>query len=114
MLSNARAIHADADAGLLEPAGKSQAGELTPLIGVEDIGLAVGQRLLEGVETEAGIKGIGQLPTEYVAAVPVDDSHQVHESLAQRAIGDIGAPDLVGRRDRVFCQQVGVDRMAGR
>ena len=91
------AIHTDANTLDLESAGEGLTGKLTTLIGVENTGFALYQSLIEGLKTKPGIEGIGQLPTEHVAAVPIDDSHQVHESLSQRIVGNIGAPDLIGR-----------------
>lgn len=67
------AVHADANTRDLESAGEVLTGELAALIGVEPIGLASPQGLIEGLETESGIEGVGQSPTEHVAAVPVDD-----------------------------------------
>ena len=48
----ARAVHGDGNPGVLEHGGEPQAGELTALVGVEDLGTAVA---LQGV-----CEGIGQ------------------------------------------------------
>lgn len=43
----APAIHGDGDLGVLEGVRELEAGELAPLVGVEDVGLAIsGQRLV--------------------------------------------------------------------
>ena len=113
MLSRARDVHADADAVLLEPPGEGPAGELAALIGVEDLRRARGQGLIQGLQAERRLQGVGQLPAEHVAAEPVDHCHQVHEALAQCAVGHIGAPDLVDAGDRQATQQIRIDGVLG-
>jgi hypothetical protein len=51
-------VHGDCDAGVLEHASELKAGELTALVGVEDLGPAVARhRLVAGLDAEAGIEG---------------------------------------------------------
>src|ERR1700676_3064378 len=57
------AIHTDGDAGFLEPPGEGFAGELTALIRVEDLRLAVlGQGFFKRLQTEGCVHRDRQLP----------------------------------------------------
>ena len=50
-------VHADGDPIILQRAGEVVAGELTALVGIEDLGPAVsGERLLERLDTKIGAK----------------------------------------------------------
>jgi hypothetical protein len=40
------------------------------------------------------IERVGQLPADDKAAEPVEDRHQVHESIHQRHIGDVSSPQF--------------------
>ena len=44
---------------LFQETGKRLAGELSALVGVEDIRLVLLESLLQGLDTEAGIQGVG-------------------------------------------------------
>ncbi len=60
----AGAIHADGHAVLLQQSGELAAGELAPLVGVEDGRYArTGDRLLDGVQAEIGGQRIGAATT---------------------------------------------------
>jgi len=81
--------HGDADFGVLEHLGEGIAGELAPLVGVEDLGFAVtSQGVFERGHAEIGIQCIGQPPGQKLAARPVQDCHQVEEAAPQRNIAD--------------------------
>ena len=59
----ALAVHADADAVSLKHRGECLAGELTALIGIEDLRPPVGgQGLLQRFDAKIGIQHIRQLP----------------------------------------------------
>src|SRR4051794_27202999 len=59
----ALAVHADLDVALLQHANKVIAGELAALIGVEDLRPSEpSQRLLQRLDTEVGVQGVGQAP----------------------------------------------------
>src|SRR5690606_7733501 len=68
-----------------------------------------GDRLLDGFDAEGGVHGDRYAPSQYAAAVPVDDRRQVDESAGHRDVGDVHGPGLVGRRDRAVAQQVRID-----
>ena len=53
-------VHADSNTIPLDKPGKGLAGELAPLVGVEDLRLSFAQCLLEGLEAEVDIQGVGQ------------------------------------------------------
>ena len=73
-------VHADLDPVFLQHMGELQAGELAPLVGVEDLRLALPQCLLQGGDAEVGLQAVGQSPSHHVPAVPVHDGYQVEES----------------------------------
>lgn len=58
---HAPALAADLDLALLQHANKVIAGELAALIGVEDL-RPPSQRLLQRLDTEVGVQGVGQAP----------------------------------------------------
>ena len=102
-------VHADLHPVFLQHLSELQAGELTPLVGVEDLRLALPQRLLQGVDAEVGLQGVGQSPGHHVPAVPVHDGHQVEESPGHGQVGDVGGPRLVGPGNSDLFQQIGID-----
>ncbi len=107
-------IHADGDLVVLEGLDKVVAGKLSPLVGVENFRPPVAaQGLLEGLDTKVRLKGIGNLPGQDFAAVPVHDGHKVHKSPAHRDVGDIGCPYLIGSVDGQVPEQIGIDLMLG-
>src|SRR3712207_3039965 len=60
---HAPALAADLDLAPLQHANKVIAGELAALIGVEDLGPSEpSQRLLQRLDTEVGVQGVGQAP----------------------------------------------------
>src|SRR5512139_3799611 len=76
----ALAVHAELDAVLLDPGDEGRAGELAPLVGVEDPGAAVlADRGLQGVETKIYCHGILQAPGQDPAGRPVQHDDQVEE-----------------------------------
>ena len=74
--------------------------ELCAQVGIEDRGSTLAERMAQSRETECAIQGVGKLPGEHIAAVPVNDSDQVHETSQQRHIGDVCTPDLVDMPNR--------------
>lgn len=57
------AIHRNADLSVLEELGERIAGELAPLVGVEDLGLAeASQGVFERGNAEIGVHGVGKPP----------------------------------------------------
>src|SRR5262249_21233186 len=62
----ALAVHADRDPVGLQRAREILAGELAPLVGIEDLGPAMaGERLLEGLDTKIGAERVGQPPRQH-------------------------------------------------
>ena len=112
VLASAAAVHADADAVVFENLGEAGAGKLRPLIGVEDLWLAVAaEGLLERLHTEIRLQAVGQPPGEHLAAVPVHDRHQIHKPAGHSHIGDVGGPHLVRVIDAQLPEQVGINPM---
>ena len=106
----AAAVHGDADAGVLQRRREGKAGELAPLIRVEDVGLAVaGNRLFKRCDAEVGIHRVRQPPGQHLATEPVHDGDEVKEAAPHRDIGHIRTPDLIRPLDRQMPQQVRID-----
>ena len=106
----ALAIHRDTNASNLQCAGPLEAGELAPLICVEDIQLAVTVHgFLKGFNAEAGVHTVADPPGQHPAAVPVHYSHQIQKAPLQWQISDIGALNLVGAGDGQAPEQIGVN-----
>ncbi len=103
------AVHTDLDAFYFQPLCVSQAGELGTLVGIEDVGAAQLERIVQGVYAEIRVQRVAHPPGEHIPAIPVHHRHQVHEALWHRHIGNVGAPDLVGASDGHASQQVGID-----
>ena len=106
------AIHADLHASILQHLGERHAGELTALIGVEDLGLAMpGQRLLQRLDAKSDVHRVGQTPRQHAAAVPIHDRHQIQKATTHRNICDVGTPDLVGPNHRQIPQKIWINPM---
>ncbi len=106
-------IHADADTGLRQAAGKREAGELDPLIRVEDRRPADPQGVVQAVEAEPGLQGVGQSPGQHLAAIPVQDRRQIHKPAEQPDVGNVGTPHVIRAGHRHAAQQVRVDPVIG-
>ncbi len=107
------AVHADRNAIFLEQSGKFSARKLASLIRVEHLGTTMYlHRFLNRLDTEIGAQGVGKLPGEYAARVPVHHSEQVDKSFLHRDIRDIGSPDLIRSGDLQIAQQIGANRVA--
>lgn len=68
-----------------------------------------GQGLLERLNAEIGIQGVGQAPAQDLAAGPVHHGHQVQKTSPHRDVGEVGAPDVAWLRDLQLAQQVRID-----
>src|SRR5678816_1096812 len=94
----------------LKGVGKSEAGELRALIGVEDAGLAVADNgLFQCRNAEVGIHRIRQSPGQDLAAGPVHDRNQVEEAAPHRDVGHVGAPHMVRLIDSQMPKQIRID-----
>src|SRR3954451_19848454 len=51
---------------------------------------------LKRIHAEARVHGVRQTPRQHGPARPVNDRHQVQETLSDRDIRDVGRPDVVG------------------
>src|SRR6516165_9797611 len=87
----ALAIHADHDPVPFQGAGKVVAGELAPLVGIEDFRPAMArERFLERLDAKIGVERVGETPGQHRAADPIHDHHQVEKALGHRDVGDVG------------------------
>ena len=57
------------------------------------------------VDCRDGFRREGQIEDQHPARVPVDDGHQIGETVRQADVGDVGAPHRVRARDysRFIC-----------
>ena len=82
------AMHADLNAVVFQESRELLAGELAPLIRVEDLGAAIlRDRLAHGVETEVRGQRIGEPPGQHPATGPVQDRTEIHEAASHWNIG---------------------------
>jgi len=107
-------IHADGDTLAFQHAGEGFAGKLRALIAVEDFRLAVAvQGLLQAIDAESRLHAVADPPAEHPARVPVDDRHQVGETMRQPDVGYVRTPDLIGSDHRNTAQQIGINLVLG-
>jgi len=105
-------VHADLNAVVGQEPRELLAGELAPLVGVEDLGAAIlHDRLPHRVEAEVRRQRIGEPPGEHSATRPVQDGEEIHEASPHGNVGDIRRPDVVRATDVQTAQEIGVDPM---
>ena len=92
-------VHTDSDVFTVKNLSILLAREVATLVGVVDLRCRNGQRSGEIVQTEIQLEGVGQFPAHHIAAVPVDEGHQVAESFGETDVGNVGAPDLIRSGD---------------
>ena len=86
----ALAVHADGDPVLLKDAGERLAGELTALVAVENLRLAMfADGLLESLDAEAGLHRDRYPMRKHAPSEPVDDSDEIDEAARHRDIDDV-------------------------
>lgn len=94
----------------LELCGKGIAGELTALIRIEDRRRSpAGNGLLHGLHAKPHIHGVGQPLGQHLTAVPIDHGTQIEPACVHAHVGDVHGPDLIGMRNGLVSQQIGVD-----
>src|ERR1700746_2651597 len=107
-------VHDDLDPMILQHLGEPITGELRPLIGIEDAGLAEpGEGLAQRLDTEPRRQRIRQPPRQHSSARPVDDRYQVQKPLSHRNVGYVSGPHLVWLVDLLVAQKVWVDLVPG-
>lgn len=109
----AAAIHADGHLMIFENPGERIARELRALITIEDFRFRPKKSPIKGADAEIAVQCGRDLPTEYIARVPVDDRDQIDEPSHQADICDVSAPDLVYSVDFYTSQEVRVYLMPG-
>src|SRR6185437_11610017 len=106
----ALAIHADRNAGRFQGRGPLLAGELRPLVRVENLRWPeLRQGLLQRLHAEIRAHRVREPPSEHLAAGNIQDRHQVQKPVRHRQIRQIRGPHLVGPLDRNALQQIRVD-----
>lgn len=94
--SSAFTIHTDLDLQAFQRLKPMFTGELTALIGVDDLWESVScDRLVQYLCLYLFVQGVRQGSPHDVTTVHVDDGRQVHEPFVHRDIRDIDGPDLV-------------------
>ena len=103
------AVHADRNVVRLQDAGELFTGELTPLVGVEDLGPAVVcNGLFERLSTKVCGHGVRQPPRQNFARGPVHHGYKIGKDLGHGDVGDVGTPDVVRSCNGTVAKQVGV------
>lgn len=104
------AVHADLNAVVGQQPCERLAGELAPLIGVEDLGTAIlRDGLSYGLKAEVRRERIGQPPRQHPATRPVQDGEEIHEAALHGNIRDICRPDVIGTTDREIAEKIRID-----
>ncbi len=112
-------VHADGNAVVKQHPREAVTGDLRALVGIEHFRHTVGlDGFFQAIHTEPGIYRVRQPPTQYLAAIPIDNGDQVDKAVQQPDVGDVGAPDLVGADDLDTPEQIRVNlvlrmRLAG-
>jgi len=106
------AVHADRNAVGFECLGKFQAGKLTALVAVHNLGPSVfGNRLIERCDAKVCVHGVGEPPRQDPAAGPVHDCYQVQKPSFHGQVSNIDCPDLVGPLNGKITKQIRIDLM---
>src|SRR5579862_1939736 len=92
-------VHGEGRSALEHTAREGIRRELAALIGVEDVGFAITEGILQPIEAEDIVQSGRNLPRKDEATVPVDHGKQVDKATGHRQVGDIAAPDLVDPLD---------------
>lgn len=103
------AIPADGDTFGFQNSSEDIARELAALVGIENLGTTPFPYGLEkGVHAELRVQSVRHSIGQDFTAMPIQNGHQVDESPAQRDVGDIGAPNLVGTKNGQIPESIGV------
>ncbi len=104
------AIHADLNLAAGQNLDEIGRGELTALIGVEYLRLAIAlQCFFERVDAKIRIQKDRYPPRQHPPGEPIDHGDQVDETTGHRDVSNIHGPDLIGPGDRQFPRQIRVD-----
>ena len=109
VVGSASTVHADPHPGLFKSGDEGIGRELCALVGIEYRRQSGFHCLMQAVQTELAVQGIGYFPGDDVTGKPVHDCHEIHESLSHPDVGDVGAPDLIGATDLDFPEQVRIN-----
>ena len=90
------------------------ARELRSLIRVEDLRSAMLQSFLQGLNAKLHVHAVGQLPNQYVAAVPVHRRRQIQISPTHRNERDVARPHLIGTDGFNTAKQVRINLVTRR
>ena len=101
----ALAVHDDRDAVRPKLADELCPGELTALVGVDDLGHAVpGNRLIEHLHAEVRGERIREPLRQDAARYQLRDGDEVDEPRANRRVGDIERTDFIRSLDSEIAQ----------
>ena len=89
-------VHADRDVLLLETVRKYIAGELRPLVGIENLRLRCRQCPVQCRNAKGALQRNRYFPRQHIAAEPIHDRHEINKALPQANVGDIAGPNVVG------------------
>ena len=108
ILPGSASVHAEVASLFFDGLHKLMRAELTALVGVHNLRLAVvRERLLEHIDRMTGLQRDGDLLGQYLAAGPVYNGREVDEPFSHRDVGRIQCPHLVRLVAGEPAQQVG-------
>jgi len=102
----ASAVHADLDLALFENSSKGNACELRTLITVKDLLISSMKCSIERAQAKVYLHHRGDLATEHITRMPINDRDQVNKAGLQTNKCDIHAPYLIHAIDLQPAQQV--------
>jgi len=100
------AIHRDLHMADAQKIQIGRIGEMTALVGVDDLGFSVAENAPQAAQDELLLQAVADLVVHYLAAVPVDDNKQVHKALLERHVGNVDSPDLIEMINNKIPQQI--------
>ena len=110
-MGSAPTVHADPRSGLFKGGDECIDRILRSLVGIEYLRRTGFYRLIQAVQTELTVQCVGYLPGDNVAAEPVHNHHEVHESLPHPNVCNVCASDLVRATYGQVSEQITVNPM---
>jgi hypothetical protein len=103
------AIHADLDVMGFEAIQVAVAGEMAPLIAVEDDGKRRSKGPVHSLQNEGHLQCLIKGPGDHVAGIPVHDCNEVRPAFEKPDVGDVDPPDMVRKLRHEIPKEIGID-----
>ncbi len=102
-------VHAGLDVFGLEATQVAIAGEMAPLIAVEDDGKRRSKGPVHSLQNEWHFQRLIEGLGDQVAGIPVHNGHEVHPAFDEAEAGDVDPPDMVRKLWHDIPKEIGVD-----